>query len=204
MREWLTALSAPMEHIDEVVVRQPSYVESIPGLLAEQPLDAWRDWLAWSVVRNGASLLDSEIVEANFDFYGRTLSGAPQLRERWKRGVALVEGSLGEAVGELYVERHFPPEAKARMDELVANLVEAYRSRIEDLEWMSPETRKRALDKLDKFTPKIGYPDKWRDYESLEISARRPDRQRPTGVAVRGTSTSGPSSAARSTATSGS
>ena len=97
-----------MEHIGEVVVRQPSYVESIGGLLAEQPLAAWRDWLAWSVVRNGASLLDAEIVQANFDFYGTTLSGAPQLRERWKRGVGLVEGSLGEAVGELYVGAALP------------------------------------------------------------------------------------------------
>jgi putative endopeptidase len=171
VREWLAALSAPMEHIDEVVVRQPSYLESISGLLAEQPLEAWRDWLAWSVVRNGASLLDSEIVQANFDFYGTTLSGSPQLRERWKRGVGLVEGSLGEAVGELYVGAHFPPEAKARMVELVENLVAAYRERLEVLEWMSPETRARALEKLAAFTPKIGYPDRWRDYSALEISA---------------------------------
>ncbi len=171
VREWLEALSAPMEHISEVVVRQPSYVESIPELLAEQPLEAWRDWLAWSVVRNGAALLDAEIVAANFDFYGTTLSGSPQLRERWKRGVGLVEGSLGEAVGELYVGKHFPPEAKARMVELVDNLVAAYRERLEVLEWMSPDTRARALEKLASFTPKIGYPDKWRDYEALEISA---------------------------------
>ena len=141
------------------------------ALLAEQPLDAWRDWLAWSVVRNGASLLDAEIVQANFDFYGTTLSGSPQLRERWKRGVGLVEGSLGEAVGELYVGKHFPPEAKARMDELVDNLVAAYRERLEVLEWMSPDTRERALEKLAAFTPKIGYPDKWRDYAALEIAA---------------------------------
>ncbi len=154
-----------------MVVRQPSYVESLRALLAEQPLDAWRDWLAWSVVRNGASLLDSEIVQANFDFYGTTLSGAPQLRERWKRGVGLVEGSLGEAVGELYVGKHFPPEAKARMVDLVDNLVAAYRERLEVLEWMSPDTRERALEKLAAFTPKIGYPDKWRDYTALEISA---------------------------------
>ena len=193
-----------MEHIDEVVVRQPSYVESLPALLAEQPLDAWRDWLAWSVVRNGASLLDAEIVQANFDFYGTTLSGSPQLRERWKRGVGLVEGSLGEAVGELYVGKHFPPEAKARMVELVDNLVAAYRARLEVLEWMSPETRERALEKLAAFTPKIGYPDKWRDYSSLEISAGDLHRQRPAGVAVRGPPRCGPSSADRWTASSGS
>ena len=171
IRDWLTALGAPMEHIDEVVVRQPSYVESLPEVLESQPLDAWRDWLAWAVVRGAASLLDSEIVQANFDFYGTVLSGVPTLRERWKRGVGLVEGSLGEAVGELYVGKHFPPEAKARMLELVQNLVEAYRGRLEVLDWMSPDTRERALEKLDAFTPKIGYPDKWRDYESLAISA---------------------------------
>ena len=170
-REWLTALNAPMEHIDEVIVREPSYVEALRGVLADQPLAAWRDWLAWSVVRNAASLLDAEMVQANFDFYGTTLSGAPQLRERWKRGVGLVEGSLGEAVGELYVAQRFPPEAKERMLELVDNLVAAYRARLEVLDWMSPDTREKALVKLASFTPKIGYPDKWRDYDPLEISA---------------------------------
>ena len=170
-REWLTALNAPMEHIDEVIVREPSYVQALRGVLADQPLDAWRDWLAWSVVRNGASLLDAEMVQANFDFYGTTLSGAPELRERWKRGVGLVEGSLGEAVGELYVAQRFPPQAKERMLELVDNLVAAYRARLEVLDWMSPDTREKALVKLASFTPKIGYPDKWRDYDPLEISA---------------------------------
>ncbi len=169
--EWLAALSAPMEHISDIVVREPSYIEALPGVLAGQPLATWRDWLAWSVVRNHASLLDSEIVQANFDFYGTTLSGAPQLRERWKRGVSLVQGTLGEAVGELYVARHFPPEAKAQMLELVANLIAAYRARLEVLEWMSPQTREKALAKLEAFTPKIGYPDKWRDYDALQISA---------------------------------
>ena len=108
MREWLGDLTAPLEHIDRVIVRQPSYLEALPGLLAAQPLDAWRDWLAWSLVRRTAPLLDAEVVQANFDFYGTVLTGAPQLRERWKRGVGLVEGTLGEAVGELYVAEHFP------------------------------------------------------------------------------------------------
>jgi putative endopeptidase len=170
--EWLAELGAPMEHLDEVVVRQPSYVAALAEVLASQPLAAWRDWLAWSVVRSGASLLDSEIVQANFEFYGSVLTGAPTLRERWKRGVSLVEGSLGEAVGELYVAKHFPPVAKERMGELVDNLVAAYRSRLEVLEWMGPDTRERALAKLAAFTPKVGYPDKWRDYDTLEI---RPD-----------------------------
>jgi putative endopeptidase len=110
-------------------------------------------------------------VDENFDFYGRTLSGTPEQRERWKRGVSVVEGSLGEAVGRIYVDRHFPEDSKKHMDVLVANLIEAYRQSISDLEWMSPGTRKRALEKLEKFTPKIGYPVKWRDYSALEISA---------------------------------
>ena len=121
------------------------------------------------MISGRASLLTDDLVDENFAFYGRTLSGTEQIRERWKRGVALVESLMGDAVGRLYVERHFPPDAKARMDELVANLREAYRVSITDLDWMTPETRQRALDKLDKFTPKIGYPEKWRDYSTLVI-----------------------------------
>ena len=123
------------------------------------------------MIRSSAAYLSSDFVEANFDFYGRTLTGTPQLRERWKRGVSLVEGAMGEAVGRIYVERHFPPAAKEAMDDLVANLVEAYRQSITALDWMGKKTRARALDKLGKFTPKIGFPVKWRDYSSLEITA---------------------------------
>ena len=108
--------------------------------------------------------------EEHFDFYGRTLTGAQEQRERWKRGVSLVEGTMGEAVGKIYVEGHFPPTAKARMDVLVENLVKAYHDSISTLEWMGPQTRERALEKLAAFTPKIGYPVKWRDYITLEIS----------------------------------
>jgi putative endopeptidase len=120
-------------------------------------------------VRAAAPFLSSRFVDANFAFYGTLLSGIPELRERWKRGVDVVEGALGEALGKLYVARHFPPEHKAHMDRLVGWLVEAYRVDIETLEWMSPETRRRALDKLAKFTPKVGYPETWRDYSALEI-----------------------------------
>ena len=105
----------------------------------------------------------------DFAFYGRLLSGTEEIRDRWKRAVSLVESLMGDAVGKLYVERHFPPDAKVRMDELVANLREAYRVSINDLEWMTPPTREKALAKLDKFTPKIGYPAKWRDYSKLVV-----------------------------------
>ncbi len=110
-------------------------------------------------------------MQEHFDFSGRTLSGTPQLRERWRRGVSFVEGTLGEAVGQLYVERHFPPAAKVRMVELVENLVEAYRQSISSLDWMSPATREKALAKLAAFTPKIGYPDRWKDYSALVVDA---------------------------------
>jgi putative endopeptidase len=133
------------------------------------PLDDWKVWLRWHVLRASASLLSSRFVDADFDFYGRTLTGAPELKARWKRGVAVVESALAEAVGKLYVAEHFPPEAKAQMLDLVANLIEAYRRSITDLPWMTDETRARALAKLEQFTPKVGYPDRWRDYSALEI-----------------------------------
>ncbi|MCU1558658.1 MAG: Zn+2 metalloendopeptidase PepO, partial [Microbacteriaceae bacterium] len=168
---WKGGLDVPAGSLDEVVVRQPSFVTGLARLLASDRLESWIDWLAWQVVRSNAAYLSDEFVEANFDFYGKTLTGTPELRARWKRGVSLVEGSLGEAVGRVYVERHFPEEAKASMDVLVANLVEAYRQSITDLAWMTDATRHRALEKLDKFTPKIGYPVKWRDYSTLSIDA---------------------------------
>jgi len=169
LERWIDAFDAPVGAFDEVVVRQPSFLRELGGLFDAARLDAWRDWLRWQVIRGYASYLSTPFVEAQFDFYGRTLTGAPELRERWKRAVSLVEGVLGEAVGRVYVERHFPPSAKARMDELVANLVAAYRESISTLAWMTAATRQRALDKLEAFTPKIGYPVTWRDYSTLEI-----------------------------------
>ena len=171
MDVWLNALGVPDHSFDEVVVRQPSFMSGLETVLTAENLPAWRDWLAWQVIRSNAAYLSSDFVETNFDFYGKTLTGTPELRARWKRGVSLVEGALGEAVGRIYVERHFPEAAKTAMDVLVANLVEAYRQSITGLEWMGEATRARAIDKLDKFTPKIGYPVKWRDYSSLEIDA---------------------------------
>jgi len=169
--QWASAFDAPVHAFDEVVVRQPSFVRDLGELFDDAHLDAWRDWLRWQVVHGYAPYLSATFVDEQFDFYGRTLTGAPQLRDRWKRGISLVEGVLGEAVGQIYVERHFPPSAKARMDELVANLVEAYRQSIGTLEWMTPATRERALEKLEAFTPKIGYPAKWRDYSALPIES---------------------------------
>ncbi|WP_432524637.1 M13 family metallopeptidase [Kineococcus sp. SYSU DK006] len=166
---WTAAAQLPESAFAEVVVRQPSYLEGAARVLAATPVGTWRDWLGWRVLHQAAPYLPEAFVRENFAFYGTTLTGAPQLRERWKRGVGLVEGALGEALGELFVAEHFPPAAKARMEELVAHLVEAYRQDIEALDWMTRETKDRALDKLARFTPKIGHPDTWRDYSALTI-----------------------------------
>ncbi|MCF6386583.1 M13 family metallopeptidase [Mycobacterium sp. MBM] len=163
---WVGALGADPE---EVVVRQPDYLTAFAALWAGESLQDWKQWLSWRVISSRASLLTDDLVAENFAFYGKTLSGTEAIRERWKRGVGLVENLMGDAVGKLYVARHFPPEAKTRMDELVANLREAYRVSITNLAWMTPETRERALAKLDKFTPKIGYPARWRDYSALVV-----------------------------------
>ena len=169
LASWLAAARLPDSAFAQVVVRQPSYLTGMAEVLLATPVETWREWLGWRVLHGSAAFLSADFVAENFAFYGTTLTGAPQLRERWKRGVGLVEGSLGEALGELYVAEHFPPAAKARMEELVANLVEAYRQDIEALDWMTRETKDRALEKLAQFTPKIGHPDTWRDYSALTI-----------------------------------
>ena len=157
------------EAFEHVVVGQPSYLEGLSGALDEVIIEDFRHWLAFHVVASAAPLLTRELVDAEFDFTGRVISGLPENRERWKRGVSLVEGSIGEAVGQLYAAEYFPPEAKERMLELVGNLVEAYRRSFEGLDWMGPQTREQALAKLASFTPKVGYPDRWRDYSALAI-----------------------------------
>ncbi len=166
---YVTNLGGTDETIAEVCVRQPSYLEHLSTVLDEVPIEDWRNWLLSHVLRAAAPYLPDDFVETNFDFYGRTLNGTPELRARWKRGVSLVEGALGEAVGKEYVARHFPPSSKAQMDELVANLLAAYRESISQLDWMTEETKQRAYEKLDTFRPKIGYPEKFRDYSALRI-----------------------------------
>jgi putative endopeptidase len=157
--------------VREVVVAQPSYLVSMSELLDAVPLKTWKIWLIINTLHRYASLLSKDLADAEFSFYGATLHDVPVNRPRWKRGVAVVENCLGEAVGKLYVEKRFLPEAKTRMDRMVANLLEAYRLSFRRLDWMSPATKEEALAKLATFTPKIGYPKKWRDYSSLEIRA---------------------------------
>ncbi len=169
LRGWVAALGAPAGAFDEIVLRQPSFSTGLASLLTDEHVPAWRDWLCWQVIHSAAGYLSEAFVEEDFGFYGRMLTGTPELRERWKRGVSLVEEAMGEAVGRVYVGRHFPPGARERMDVLVASLIEAYRQSIEQLDWMGEDTRRRALDKLGKFMPKIGHPVRWRDYSGLAI-----------------------------------
>jgi putative endopeptidase len=166
---WVTALGSTPEALAELVVRQPDYLTAFAALWNSEDLEDWKRWARWRLIRARAPWLTDDLVAADFDFYGRLLTGAEQIRDRWKRGVSLVESLMGDAVGKLYVQRHFPPDAKARVDALVDNLQEAYRISIGDLDWMTPQTRQRALTKLSKFTAKVGYPTKWRDYSKLVI-----------------------------------
>jgi putative endopeptidase len=167
---WATEAGIPPSALAEVIVSQPSFLEGLTGLLVDGELDSWRDWLRWHVVHAAAPYLSSAFVEENFAFYGKTLSGTDELRPRWKRGVGFVEGAIGEAVGKIYVASEFPPAAKARMTELIDNLIAAYRASITSLPWMSDATKQRALEKLAQFVPKIGHPDEFKDYSALETA----------------------------------
>jgi putative endopeptidase len=155
--------------VEKVIVGQPTFFPALAKAMDEVPLADWKAWLSWNAIDRAAPVLSKAFVDESFAFRGTVLSGTPENRPRWKRGVAMVEGALGEAVGKVYVERHFPPAAKQRMDGLVKNLVEAYRQSIDGLDWMSADTKVKAQAKLAKFTPKIGYPTKWRDYSKLEV-----------------------------------
>jgi len=153
----------------ELVVWQPSAVTGISALTASVPLDTWKDWLRFHLIEGNCAYLPKAFVEERFAFHGRLLSGTPQLRPRWKRAVAQTNDALGEAVGKLYVARYFPPAEKARAESVVRNLLAAFGTRIDHLEWMAPETRTRAKAKLATLKVGVGYPDRWRDYSGLEV-----------------------------------
>ncbi|WP_028109781.1 M13 family metallopeptidase [Ferrimonas futtsuensis] len=155
----------------DIIINQPSYIETLGQVLADNSVEDWKTYLNWHLLTSYASLLPKQFDDENFAFFSRQLNGQEVQKERWKRAVSLVSGNLGEVVGKVYVEKHFPPEAKARMSELVENLRKAYGASIDELDWMSPETKVKAKEKLAAFTPKIGYPDKWEDYSALEIKA---------------------------------
>jgi putative endopeptidase len=154
---------------DYLVVSQPSYITAFNRLLQSTPLGVWKTYFRWHLLSDSAPFLGKAFVDEHFAFYGTALRDVVQDEPRWKRGVRLVDASMGEALGRLYVAQYFPPESKARMDQLVRNLLAAYKADIATLAWMGPETRKKAQEKLASFNTKIGYPDHWRDYSALEI-----------------------------------
>jgi len=153
----------------QVIITQPSYFEALDTILAEIPLETWKNYLTFRVLDASATLLDETTDTIAFNYRNRILNGQQEQQPRWKRGIGMVNGTLGEAVGKLYVAEYFPPEAKAKMEELVQNVIETLGISIDELDWMTADTRVKAREKLAKFTPKIGYPDVWEDYSSLQI-----------------------------------
>lgn len=168
--EWAVMLDAAgLSGVQQVCVTTPTYFTAFADLVAETDLATWKSWLTAKLLADSAPNLTAAFVQTSFEFNGRVLSGSNELSPRWKRGVRQVEAALGEAIGRIWVERHFPPEAKARMQGLVTNLMAAMQEKIDDLEWMGPETKARAHEKLAAFKPYVGYPDEWIDYAKLEV-----------------------------------
>lgn len=166
---WFEAADIVPEKRQEIVVSTPDFFAGAAALLVSESLPVWQEWLALRVINSAAPYLSAAFVDANFAFYGTKISGTPRNKDRWKRGVAVVEAALGEAVGQIYVARHFPEGHKARMQTLVGNLIEAYRESITDLRWMGEDTKAEALRKLGAFRAKIGFPDEWIDYSAVVI-----------------------------------
>ena len=168
--DWATYMRATgINGQSQLIIANPSAITEAAKLTASAPLETWRDYLSVRILNDAAPFLSKAFVDANFEYAGKTLSGTPKNKDRWKRGVDVINGTLGEAVGQIYVTRHFPPASKAKADVLVRNLTSAMDARLQKLEWMSPETKVKAREKLASFRPKIGYPDKWRDYSALEV-----------------------------------
>ncbi|MDT7933121.1 MAG: M13-type metalloendopeptidase [Sphingomonadaceae bacterium] len=161
--------AAGVDSQTRVIVSQTSAVKGEVALLASEPVETWKDYLTFRAIARAAPFLPKSFVDEGFAFNGRVLSGTPELAPRWKRAVELTNGAMGEAVGQLYVAKYFTPETKAKMDELVRNILAAMDARLQNLSWMAPETKEKARAKLAAFTPKIGYPSKWRDYSALEV-----------------------------------
>ncbi|MBO0873491.1 MAG: M13 family metallopeptidase [Pseudonocardia sp.] len=167
--DWPAYLAGAGVTQPQFVISQPSFFSALSKLVTEVPLDTWKQYLKWHLIQDYAPYLSTNFVNTRFDFVGKVLGGREQNRERWQRGVAAVNGELGEPLGRLYVAKYFAPEAKQRAEALVHNLLDAYRRSIDTLDWMSPQTKAAARAKLDKLAVKIGYPNQWKDYSKLEI-----------------------------------
>ena len=157
--------------LDTIIVSQPKYMKALQTILAENNVSAWKEYMKWNLINSSTSLLSSKIEDTNFDFYGKTLTGAIKQRPREERALQTVNATIGEALGKLYVEKKFPAEAKVKAEKMIQNIITAYKNRINNLSWMSAETKIKAIEKLNKITIKIGYPDKWKDYSKLEIKS---------------------------------
>ncbi len=169
--DWSAMLKAAgMDKEKSIIISQVEYTKSLNNIVKSTSLDTWKIYLKWGLINRNSNRLNSALDQQSFEFYGKTLYGTEKQEEDWKRGVNAVNGALGEIVGKVYVEKHFSPEAKERMVTMVKNLLKAYAESIKKLDWMSADTKKQALAKVDKFMIKIGYPDKWRDYSSLKIA----------------------------------
>jgi putative endopeptidase len=160
-----------MGKVDSLVVSQPKYLQAIETILKDNQVADWKAYMRWTALRGSAGLLSTAIENANFEFYGKTLTGAVKQRPAEERALATVNGRLGEALGKLYVAKKFPPEAKAKAQAMIANVMQAFDNRINNLPWMTKATKENAKNKLNKFRVKIGYPDKWKDYSTLDVKA---------------------------------
>ena len=157
--------------LDTIIVSQPKYMKALQGIIAENSVEEWKTYLKWDLFNSAAGSLTTDLERENWEFYSKTLQGAKEQRPRNERALGSINGVLGEALGKLYVEEHFPAEAKEKAQEMVNNILKAYENRINNLSWMSEDTKKKALEKLNTFNVKIGYPDKWKDYGNLEITS---------------------------------
>ncbi len=158
-----------LDKTDSFNVNQPDFFKSLSKIIESYSVDEWKTYLKWHLLKNCSNYLSNDFVEAHFNFYGKTMSGSLENKPRWKRVLSTTNMALSEAIGKIYVEKHFPAEAKERMQKLVANLKTAYAARIDNLQWMSDTTKQKAQEKLEKINVKVGYPDKWRDYSKLEV-----------------------------------
>ncbi|MBI9053175.1 MAG: M13 family metallopeptidase [Bacteroidales bacterium] len=166
-KNYMTSIG--VEYDGDIIVRQPKFFEEVNKMMVDVPVEEWKDYFYWNFLNTTANYLTQAIQEQNFDFYGKTMSGSQEMRPRWRRVLATTNGAIGDAIGEKFCEKYFPAEAKTRMVTLVENLKIAYAQRIEELEWMSDETKAKATDKLASMRVKIGYPDEWKDYSDLEV-----------------------------------
>ncbi|MCG8389165.1 MAG: M13 family metallopeptidase [Cytophagales bacterium] len=168
--DWKAYLSnMGADQLDTLIVTQPKFIEEFETIVKEEPISTWKEYLRWAIINVNAPLLSHDYVKADFDFYSKELRGIEEMQPRWKRVLGVTNGSLGEAIGQLYVDQVFPPEAKQKAEAMVENIKLAFAARIKDLDWMTDSTKRKALEKLETMTVKIGYPEEWRDYSALQV-----------------------------------